>query len=56
MTIKVGLVGYGTIGRRVADAIALQKDMELVGVTAHSYSYKTEVAKTKGLKIFAMKG
>tara|TARA_Y100000294_G_scaffold85556_1_gene80121 strand:+ start:21932 stop:22945 length:1014 start_codon:yes stop_codon:yes gene_type:complete len=56
MTIKDGLVGYGTIGRRVADAIALQKDMELVGVTAHSYSYKTEVAKTKGLKIFAMNG
>ena len=30
--IKVGVVGYGTIGKRVADAVMLQKDMELVGV------------------------
>jgi len=33
MTIKVGIVGYGTIGKRVADAVALQKDMKLVGVS-----------------------
>ncbi len=52
--IKVGLIGYGTIGKRVADAIALQKDMELVGVTGHSYNYKMEIAKKKGFKIFAM--
>ena len=56
MSIKVGLIGYGTIGKRVADAVALQKDMQLVGVTAHSYNYKTEIAKRKGFKIFAMDG
>ncbi|MBI2651312.1 type II glyceraldehyde-3-phosphate dehydrogenase [Candidatus Woesearchaeota archaeon] len=56
MAIKVGIVGYGTIGKRVADAVALQKDMELIGVTAHTYNYKTEVAKIKGYKIFAMNG
>ncbi|MEK6868805.1 MAG: type II glyceraldehyde-3-phosphate dehydrogenase [Nanoarchaeota archaeon] len=56
MPIKVGLIGYGTIGKRVADAVALQKDMQLVGVTAHSYNYKMEIAKTKGFKIFAMDG
>jgi len=38
--IKVGVVGFGTIGKRVADAITLQKDMKLVGITAHSYNYK----------------
>ena len=54
--IKVGLIGYGTIGKRVADAVALQKDMRLIGVTAHSYNYKTEVAKRKNYKIFAMYG
>ena len=54
--IKVGLIGYGTIGKRVADAVALQKDMRLIGVTAHSYNYKTEVAKRKNYKIFAMDG
>src|SRR3989338_159627 len=56
MAIKVGLIGFGTIGKRVADAVALQKDMKLVGVTAHSYNYKTEIAKRKGFRIFTMDG
>ncbi len=30
--VKVGVFGYGTIGTRLADGVALQKDMELVGV------------------------
>ena len=54
MAIKVGINGYGTIGKRVADAVAKQKDMKLVGVTAHSYSFNTEVAKQKGYRIFAV--
>lgn len=29
---KIGVVGYGIIGKRVADAVAAQSDMELVGV------------------------
>ena len=56
MPIKVGLIGYGTIGKRVADAVALQKDMQLVGITGHSYDYKIEVAKKKGFRIFAADG
>ena len=56
MTIKVGVVGYGTIGKRVADAVKLQKDMELVGITGHSYNYKMEIANKKGIKIFSMDG
>src|SRR3989338_2338415 len=52
--IKVGVNGYGTIGKRVADAVAMQKDMKLVGVTTHSYSFNTEVAKEKGYKIFTI--
>ncbi len=31
-TIKVGVNGYGVIGKRVADAVLLQPDMELVGI------------------------
>src|SRR3989338_3717173 len=54
MAIKVGINGYGTIGKRVADAVAMQKDMKLAGVTAHSYSFNTEVAKKKGYKIFTV--
>ena len=30
--VKVGIIGYGVIGKRVADAVVLQNDMELVGV------------------------
>lgn len=29
---KVGVAGYGIIGQRLADGVALQKDMELIGV------------------------
>ena len=30
--IKVGVAGYGTIGQRLADGVAQQEDMELVGI------------------------
>ena len=30
--VKVGVIGYGTIGTRLADGVAPQEDMELVGV------------------------
>ena len=30
--IKVGVAGYGVIGQRLADGVARQGDMELVGV------------------------
>ncbi len=30
--VKVGVAGYGTIGQRLADGVALQGDMELVGI------------------------
>ena len=30
--VRVGVAGYGTIGQRLADGVARQEDMELVGV------------------------
>jgi glyceraldehyde-3-phosphate dehydrogenase (NAD(P)) len=30
--VKVGVAGYGVIGQRLADGVALQEDMELIGV------------------------
>ena len=30
--VRVGVAGYGTIGQRLADGVAKQKDMELVGI------------------------
>ena len=52
--IKVGVVGYGTIGKRVADAVMLQDDMELAGVTAHSYNYRMITAQIKNIPMYAM--
>ncbi|MFH1439708.1 MAG: type II glyceraldehyde-3-phosphate dehydrogenase [Candidatus Woesearchaeota archaeon] len=51
---KVGIVGYGTIGKRVADAVIKQKDMKLIGVTAHHHNYKIEIAQQKGIDIYAV--
>jgi len=46
--------GYGTIGRRVADAVRKQKDMQLVGVTAAHPHYKYGVARDKGIDLYAL--
>ena len=37
--IKVGINGYGTIGRRVADAVRLQKDMSVIGIVKTKPDY-----------------
>jgi glyceraldehyde-3-phosphate dehydrogenase (NAD(P)) len=42
--IRVGVVGYGTIGKRVADAVRLQPDMRLAGVAKTSPNYEARVA------------
>ena len=52
--IKVGIVGYGTIGKRVADAVRLQKDMELVGISGNSYNFRMETANLNKIKIFTV--
>ena len=50
---KVGINGYGTIGKRVADAIVLQNDMELVGVTKTNPDYESRLAIKKNFDIYA---
>ncbi len=52
--IKVGVNGYHTIGRRVADAITKQSDMELIGVTKVHPDYKARLAVQKGINIYAI--
>ena len=42
--VKVAINGYGTIGKRVADAIDAQDDMEVVGVTKTGPSFGCEMA------------
>ncbi len=52
--IRVGVNGYGTIGRRVADTVRLQKDMQLIGVTKTKPDYKSKLATSKGIDLYAV--
>uniref|UniRef100_A0A7J3M2N4 Glyceraldehyde-3-phosphate dehydrogenase n=1 Tax=Archaeoglobus fulgidus TaxID=2234 RepID=A0A7J3M2N4_ARCFL len=45
--IKVAINGYGTIGKRVADAVALQDDMKVVGVTKTKPDFEAKLATKK---------
>lgn len=51
--IRVGVVGIGTIGKRVADAVKLQPDMELVGVVGRSFNWRIDLAHKKGYPIYS---
>jgi glyceraldehyde-3-phosphate dehydrogenase (NAD(P)) len=53
MKVRVAVNGYGVIGRRVADAVAKQDDMEIVGVCKVSPDYKALFALKKGFKLYA---
>ena len=47
--IKVGINGFGTIGKRVADAIDAQDDMVVVGVTKTGPSFGCKSGYKEGL-------
>jgi glyceraldehyde-3-phosphate dehydrogenase (NAD(P)) len=53
MSIQVAVNGYGTIGKRVADAVALQPDMELVGVAKTSPNHEAELAVENDYPLYA---
>ncbi len=50
--IKVGVVGFGTIGSRVADAVLRQPDMKLVGVAKVTPDYKAKLALEREINVF----
>lgn len=52
-SVRVAVNGYGVIGKRVADAINAQPDMDLVGVADVVSDYRMKVAETLGLPIYA---
>ena len=52
MRVRVAINGFGTIGKRVADAVAKQPDMELVGVTKTRPSFEATRAAEKGYKLY----
>jgi len=47
--VKVGVVGYGTIGQRLADGVARQSDMELVGVADVAFTLAVRALKERGM-------
>ena len=55
MSIKVGINGFGVIGRRVAYAVNKQEDMELVGVGKTSPDYKAKIGLEKGFNFSFLK-
>jgi glyceraldehyde-3-phosphate dehydrogenase (NAD(P)) len=51
--VSVGVNGYGTIGKRVADALVAQPDMELLGVAKTRPNFEAERAVAKGYPLYA---
>lgn len=47
--VRVGIAGYGTIGQRLADGVALQEDMELVGVADIAPTLSIRALKERGM-------
>lgn len=47
--IRVGVAGYGVIGQRLADGVALQQDMELIGVADLYPTLAIRALKEKGM-------
>ena len=50
---RVAVNGYGVIGKRVADAVTLQQDMELVGVADVVTDYRIRLAVERGYPVYA---
>lgn len=50
--IKVAVNGYGVIGKRVADAVMLQPDMELMGVSDVASDWRIKIANVKEIPVY----
>ena len=50
--IRVAVNGYGVIGKRVADAVAKQNDMQLAGVVDVVADWRPRVAVSRGMPLF----
>ncbi len=53
MKAKVAINGYGTIGKRVADAVAAQDDMEIAGIVKTRPSFEARIAIERGFGLYA---
>ncbi|MBU4072006.1 MAG: type II glyceraldehyde-3-phosphate dehydrogenase [Candidatus Thermoplasmatota archaeon] len=53
MPVKVAINGFGTIGKRVADAVRQQDDMEIVGVVKRRPTFEATDAMREGYPFYA---
>ena len=53
MNVRVAINGYGTIGKRIADAVLVQPDMELVGVAKARPDYAALRAVSLGIPVYS---
>lgn len=53
LRVRVAVNGYGVIGKRVADAVTLQDDMTLVGVSDVVSDYRIRAAVERGYPVYA---
>jgi len=53
MPARIAINGYGTIGKRVADAVSKQDDMKIVGVAKTKPNYEAKMALMKGYALYA---
>ena len=51
--IRVGVNGYGTIGKRVADAVRAQPDMTVAGVAKTRPNHEAAIAVDRGFDLYA---
>jgi glyceraldehyde-3-phosphate dehydrogenase (NAD(P)) len=47
--VKVAVIGYGVIGQRLADGVALQGDMELIGIADAGVTLSIRALKERGM-------
>lgn len=52
MAVKVAINGYGTVGKRVADAVAAQDDMKIIGVVKTKPTFEAHGAVEKGFPLY----
>ncbi|MBX0295563.1 type II glyceraldehyde-3-phosphate dehydrogenase [Haloarcula nitratireducens] len=54
--LHVGINGFGTIGKRVADAVRTQPDMTVAGVAKRSPNFEATIAHDRGYNLYAADG
>lgn len=55
MAIRIGINGYGAIGKRIADAVSKMPDMELLGIVKVTPDYGALIARSKGYRLYTLK-